>query len=116
MGKQKRAVAHMKSMPFETLTPAQVIMRDEMAAGVHKPRREATAADLAEAQRRQPITAGQALDEVFGGWTPSTETELALQVIHNGPNLTLSSAQWIVVQKLVEEGVRQGHAWAESSR
>lgn len=95
MGAKKKA-QYMKSMPFETLPPAQTIMRDEMAAGVH-----------------QPITAGAAVDELFGG-VANGVTDMAVDIISKGANLQLSFTQWVIVQGLIEEGIRAGYDFAQS--
>lgn len=79
-------------------TPAQRVMRQDMEA-------------RAEQIRRGMSTAGQAVDDILGlAGTDPVVTELALEVIRESPNLTLSLAQWQVVQAMVEGAVRTGIA------
>lgn len=92
MGKRKSDVAHMKSMSFETLTPAQVLMRDEMAAGVH-----------------QPVRVDALMREEFGPVNADADiTAVALDIINEGPNVRLSFSQWAIIQNLVERGIQAG--------
>lgn len=106
----------LRGMAFET-TPAQRLMRREMEAGVHKssaalaavtpPDREL---DSSVVSGGKPLRVKAVLDDVLG---PVSEdravTELAYEVIReHGEDLTLSLAQWPIVQRMVEAGIRRG--------
>lgn len=75
-------------------TPAQRIMRDDIAAGRHR--------------NTLPEPIGVVLEGVMGKEAP--ESSVAIEVISKGPNLQLSFEQWSIVQGLIEEGVRRGKA------
>lgn len=97
--KHKRKGRALRDMAFETQKPAQAVMRDEMARGVHQPQRLA-----------------DTLTGVFGPMEVTTVTPLALSIITEGPNLELSFAQWAIVQQLVEAGIRRGYDIGSADR
>lgn len=90
----KKTRRHMRDMPFETLTPAQTIMRDEMGRGVHKP------------QRLDSVLA----DELGTLGDPDVAEEALSLINELGTGLHLSLAQWAIVQRLVEAGIMSGRA------
>jgi hypothetical protein len=95
--KHAKKVKRLQDMSFSTETPAQVIMRSEMARGVHQPERLASLLDS--------LGIPDAEDEVKA---------LALSVIEHTPNqLSLGFRDWAAVQKLVEAGILAGYARAE---
>jgi hypothetical protein len=94
--KHKRKVKALKRMDY-SVTPAQAIMRSEMARGVHQPERlDSVLADLG---------IPDAGDEVKA---------LALSIIENTPNqLSLGFCDWADVQKLVETAILAGYSRAQ---
>lgn len=77
-------------------TPAQRVMRSDMARDLHK-----------DGSGRPAVSAGVAVHELTGaqgGWV----TDMAVDVINQGPNLNLSFEQWAIVQGLIEQGIKQG--------
>lgn len=70
------------------LSPAQQVMAREM---------------------NQPKSIGTVLGEVIGEFKASPQVEaLALQIIHDGPELRLGMKEWRAVQDLVEAGIVAG--------
>lgn len=103
----KKKVRHMRDMPFQTLTPAQTVMRDDMARGVHQPQR-----------------AGEIIDEVVSGPGPRTLEALgqgstisdgivsteALAIIEElGFGVRTGLSEWAAIQRMIEESYRRGH-------
>lgn len=87
----KRRAKAERAMYDAKFTPAQRLMREEMVRGTHP-----------------PVKLSGVLDETFGA--DLDITELALKVIEDAPNLTLSFSQWITVQGMVEDAIRAGMA------
>lgn len=74
-------------------TPAQRIMREDIAAGRHR--------------NTLPEPIGVVLEGVMGQQTDFTD--LAISVIEDGPNLNLSFSQWVIVQGLIEEAAARAY-------
>lgn len=91
--KHKRKSRSLRDMQFETLTPAQTVMRDEMARGVHQP------AKLVDILREQ-------LGDVPSDGIVATE---ALAIINqHGDGLRTGLTEWSIIQRLVEQAYIQG--------
>lgn len=89
------------------MSTAQVTMREEM----EQAKRPRTLAD--RNRDREPTKLGDVLDDELGrgNHTPQPVVNvqgLALTIIDDSPNLTLSLRQWQVVQGMVEAGIRTG--------
>ena len=88
----------------------QVVMRREMEAGVHKLKSGGVLPPplRVEVGESDIYTAGEVIDSVLGPVT--SDSELAAEIIGEGPNLNLSFSQWVIVQGLVEEGIKAGRS------
>lgn len=58
---------------------------------------------------QEPISAGDALDEVIGTLTVGWETAIFIQLVPDHQQMTLSLQQWNIVQAMVEDGIRRGY-------
>lgn len=79
---------------------------------------ETMAREMSEiSDKSSPKTIGQILDEEVGLPLDRDEAvvEAALQVIEEGPNLTLGFREWSRVQALVEAGIRRGYEMGRES-
>lgn len=87
----------------DEMSPAQRLMAKEMS---------------------EPKKLGSVLDDLMGPLTrealspelTKTATEIALDVINAGPDLTLNMQQWSAVQRLVEQGVKAGFKAGRATR
>lgn len=93
----KRQKAVKKAMRGYEVTPAQRVMREDMAA-----------VD-ADGRFLHHSKLSTVLDEAFGP-VKADATDLALQVIEEmGPGLQLGFAEWRQVQEMIETGIRLGY-------
>lgn len=104
MGAKKKR-QHMRDMPFQTLTPAQTIMRDEMARGVHQRQEELDGVEW------RPLTVGEAVDQTVGSTISQgiVSTEALAIIEELGFGVRTGLAEWAVIQRMIEESYRRGH-------
>jgi hypothetical protein len=84
----------LRDMAFETMSPSNVITRDDMARGAHKP---------------EPL--GAVLDGLFG-LTPSdpiVATEALAIITEFGNGIRTGITEWRIIQDMVERAYRAGY-------
>lgn len=84
----------LRDMAYETQTASNVIMRQDMERGLHKP------------QKLDSVLA----EELGTCGDPEVAEEALLLIHEHGAGLQLSLQQWAIVQRLVEAGIISGRA------
>jgi hypothetical protein len=113
--KHKKKSRSLRDMAFETQRPSNVIMRDEMARGLHQPMRAGAVIDEIVGDPVQlPQEAGSELSE-YGRFMQDVP-RIALEIIdQHGSGIRTGMREWATIQTMIEEGIRRGRAqgWAD---
>lgn len=91
--KHKRKHRSLRDMAYETMSASNVVTRDDMARGSHKPE-----------------TLGEVLTETFGPPSEGIVATEALSIIDkHGRGIRTGMTEWRAIQDMVEQAYRQGY-------